>query len=74
MLNLFIAHLSHDIDYLLINRLDHVVSLKSKWKSNWNYIENRNHMKIKLWLQKHFQTKSLILLCPVSAMAMVSVF
>ena len=48
MLNLFIAHLSHDIDYLLINPLDHVVSLKSKWKSNWNYIENRNHMKIKL--------------------------
>ena len=55
MLNLFIAHLSHDIEYLLINRLDHVVSLKSKWKSNWNYIENRNQWKLNYDFKKTFK-------------------
>ena len=37
---------------LLVARLDHVVSLKSKWKSNWSYMKSETTLKWKYELKK----------------------
>ena len=55
------ALLGHGIDEcLLMARLGYLGSLKSKWKSSWNYVKIENIRKWKYDLKKKFQTKSLI--------------
>ena len=61
-------------EFLFMVYLGHVSSLKSKRKSNCNYMKIETKLKWKYYLKKFFQAKSLIYLRPFSDMALVKVF
>ena len=72
--NVFMTLLGDGIDEcFLTDPLNHLGSLKSTRKSNWNYGKIKTTWKWKYDLRKTFQIKPLIYLRPTSAVTLVNV-